>query len=259
MHDHMCICDEFRSIETRTRLALIMHQTETHKPTNTGRVALRTLTNSELFVRGQESGPACLASLADPERRTLILFPAEDAVELTQAFVDSDPRPITLAVPDGTWGQARRAVRREPALQTAIRVVAPPGPPSRYLLRKEHEEHGLATIEAIARAFGVLEGPHVQDELERIFDIMVSRTMLTRQMPPIKPRAPGEKRRRSWEKRPRFEPTVDPDAATSAPASASASAAAPTSATPLHDLNVSQATSATPVATSDAAGDTSDT
>lgn len=206
MHTHMCICDEFRVLETRTRLALIMHQTETHKPTNTGRVALRTLQNSELFVRGLESGPVSLASLADPERRTLILFPSDDAVELTREFVESDPRPITLAVPDGTWGQARRAVRREPELQAATRVIAPAGPPSRYLLRKEHEDHGLATIEAIARAFGVLEGPHVQEELERIFDLMVSRTMLTRQMPPTRPRAPGEKRRRSWEKRPRFEP-----------------------------------------------------
>lgn len=198
MHIEWCICDEFQPRETRTRLALVLHHNEIAKTTNTGRMALKTLINSEAYIRGLEEGPADLSPLASDERRLLVLFPSDDARLLTPELIAEDPRPITLAVPDGTWAQARRAVRREPALSNAEHIILPPGPPSRYLLRKEHEEHGLATIEAIARAFGILEDEASQHALERIFDLMVSRTMITRNPPATRPRDPNEP---SWKRR----------------------------------------------------------
>jgi hypothetical protein len=39
---------------------------------------------------------------------------------------------------------------------------------------------GLATFEAIARAFGILESPDVQVALERVFAAMVERTLWAR-------------------------------------------------------------------------------
>jgi len=39
---------------------------------------------------------------------------------------------------------------------------------------------GLATLEAIARAMGILEGPEVQAALERPFRAMVERTLWSR-------------------------------------------------------------------------------
>jgi hypothetical protein len=49
-----------------------------------------------------------------------------------------------------------------------------------YRLRTESHEAGLATIEAIARAMGILEGMHVQHALERVFRAMVERTLWAR-------------------------------------------------------------------------------
>ena len=49
-----------------------------------------------------------------------------------------------------------------------------------YRLRSESHPAGLATIEAIARAMGILEGPHVQEALERVFRAMVERTLWVR-------------------------------------------------------------------------------
>lgn len=198
MHEELCICAEVRPLQTRARLALVLHHNEIEKTTNTGRFALQTLTNSEAYIRGLQEGPADLSPLQSSERRLLVLFPSEEARELSPELIAEDPRPITLAVPDGTWAQARRAVRREPILAEAQHVITPPGPPSRYKLRKEHEDHGLATIEAIARAFGIIEGPEAQEALERIFDIQVERTMLTRNPPPTRERDPNEP---SWKRR----------------------------------------------------------
>lgn len=189
MHVEQCFCDELRPMETATKLALVMHRREEKKPTNTGRIGLLALAHSELFVRGHADAPADLSTLVTPERRLLLLFPREDAVPLTSEFVAGDPRPITLIVPDGTWSQARRCVQREPVLAAATAVIPPEGPETRYRLRTEHVPGGLGTGEAIARAFGVLEGPEVQAELERIFDLQVERTLATRQPPVGTPNA----------------------------------------------------------------------
>ena len=59
-------------------------------------------------------------------------------------------------------------------------MTLPPGPPSRYRLRFEPHDGGLATIEAIARAFGILEGRHIEEALLAIFGAMVERTLWAR-------------------------------------------------------------------------------
>jgi hypothetical protein len=50
----------------------------------------------------------------------------------------------------------------------------------RHRLRHETREGGLATIEAIARALGVLEGGQVRSILEKVFCAMVERTLWSR-------------------------------------------------------------------------------
>ena len=52
--------------------------------------------------------------------------------------------------------------------------------PSIYRLRSEAHAHGLATIEAIARALAVLEGPEIEAALELPFRAMVERTLWAR-------------------------------------------------------------------------------
>jgi len=185
LHIEYCMCAEFRTLETRTKLALIWHRDEQRKSTNTGRLALRTLSNAEAYVRGLKDAPADLTPLTSPERRLLVLFPDDDARPLTSSLVQESDLPITLAVPDATWRQARNMVRREPILAGATKVIPPPGPRSRYRLRFARDPDHLSTAEAIARAFGVIEGLHAQDEIERIFGIMVERTLEMRQPSPM--------------------------------------------------------------------------
>jgi DTW domain-containing protein YfiP len=176
----LCICSLFPRLETRTRLVLVIHRYEDRKPTNTGRLATESLVNSEVVVRGHEaqpSGPIPLPSGAQP----LLLFPSEDAVPI-ERFATSGA-PVTLFVPDGTWRQASKVRKRVPGLRDIPCVSLPRGAPSTYRLRVDAHEEGLGTIEAIARAFGVLEGargPAVREALERVFHVMVERTLWSR-------------------------------------------------------------------------------
>jgi DTW domain-containing protein len=110
------------------------------------------------------------------------LYPSPEALPLDQLVPElrADGRAITLVVPDGNWRQASKVRQRVPWLHGLRCAVLPSAMPSQYRLRTEAHSHGLATLEAIARAFGILEGSEVQVALERVFAAMVERTLWAR-------------------------------------------------------------------------------
>jgi DTW domain-containing protein YfiP len=181
MHGTLCICALIPRIETRTRLVLVIHRYEERKPTNTGQLAVAALANSEVVVRGHEGEPSVPLALP-PGGQPVFLFPDEDALPIAELACGTAP--VTLIVPDGTWRQARKVRSRVPGLRDVPCVSLPAGgAPSAYRLRVDAHPHGLATIEAIARAFGVLEGDRgasVQTALEGVFQTMVERTLWAR-------------------------------------------------------------------------------
>jgi DTW domain-containing protein YfiP len=177
MHSTLCVCALIPRLATRTKVVLVIHRYEDRKPTNTGRLATECLVNSEVRVRGHLSDD--LAPLGtDADAQTVLLFPHEDAVPL-ERFVASE-RPVTLVVPDGNWRQASKVRKRVPGLAGVPCALLPAGAPSSYRLRAEAHGHGLAALDAIARALGILEGDHVRAAMEALFRTMVERTLWVR-------------------------------------------------------------------------------
>jgi DTW domain-containing protein len=183
MHSSLCVCPLLPALETRTRIVLVIHRAEDRKPTNTGRLALLTMKNSAVVVRGRAEERDDTITL-DGSTRPLFLFPHEDAVPLrTVATVPGDDRPVTLVVPDGNWRQASKVRNRVAGMRDVPCVSLPVGAPSIYRLRSEAHAFGLATIEAIARALRVLEGDRgvdVEEALLHVFRAMVERTLWSR-------------------------------------------------------------------------------
>ncbi len=177
MHGSLCVCALIHRIATRTRLVLVIHRIEARKPSNTGRLAVECLPNSEVWVRGHADAPSAPLEI-DAGSDPVFLFPHEGAGSL--ADLARSPRPVTLIVPDGTWRQASKVRQRVPGLRDVPCVSLPPDVRSVYRLRAEAHDHGLATIEAIARAMGILEGVHVRRALEHVFRAMVERTLWSR-------------------------------------------------------------------------------
>ena len=181
MLGRLCVCPLIPSppLATRTRLVLVMHRVEAAKSTNTGRLATACLANSEILERGHIGKPS--EPLASSEgRQPLLLFPFEDAKPLAEVAATLDGRPAELIVPDGTWRQASKVRKRVPGLRDIPCVSVSGEARLPHRLRAEAHAHGLSTVEAIARAFGILEGAEVQETLERIFRSMVERTLWTR-------------------------------------------------------------------------------
>jgi DTW domain-containing protein YfiP len=173
----LCVCALIAPVETRTRLVLLIHRREARKPTNTGRLAAACLSNSQVIVRGHVASPTP-AFTWDPATQPLLLFPHPDATPL--AARPRSERPVTLIVPDGNWRQAAKVRARVPGLAEVPCVSIEPDRPTMYRLRHETRERGLATIEAIAQALGLLEGAHVREALEGVFRAMVERTLSSR-------------------------------------------------------------------------------
>ncbi len=180
MLESLCICAEIPDIRCASRLCLVLHRDEERKPTNTGRLAALSLPGSEVLVHGREGERVVCPWNDDPDEFTnLLLYPCDEAVPLSSEHLASGP--VRLVVPDSTWRQASKMARRIPWMADLPRVGLPAGgAETMYRLRSEPKEGGLATMEAIARAFGVLEGEKVQVKLEEVFRKMSDRTLFSR-------------------------------------------------------------------------------
>ncbi|MCC6558002.1 MAG: DTW domain-containing protein [Polyangiaceae bacterium] len=174
LHVGCCVCAELPRVRVAPRVIVVMHHFEARRSSNTGRLAARVL-GADVLLRGLRD-PAPRPPL--PGGRRLVLFPAPSARVLTPEHADRGP--VVLVVPDGNWKQASPTASRDEAASGAEIVALPPGPPSRYRLRRRPSEAALCTYEAIARALAILEAPAVEREMMRGLDLFVERTLALR-------------------------------------------------------------------------------
>ncbi len=180
MHQRICICDVLPTLHSTTRLLLLIHLRETYQTSNTGHLLPLAMPSCEMRIYGDYNDPMSEEGLVLPGHQTYLLFPGHEAKILTREEIEEDGRPVSLIVPDATWRQASRMMRRCTPLHSLPRRILPPGPPSRYKLRRSDDPSRLSTFEAAARALGILEGPTLQQRLEdEVFQVMIDRSLLS--------------------------------------------------------------------------------
>ncbi|PIS11485.1 MAG: DTW domain-containing protein [Bdellovibrio sp. CG10_big_fil_rev_8_21_14_0_10_47_8] len=177
LHPNLCICEVITSIQTKAKLSLIVHAKELKRTTNTGRLALKVLENSQMIVRGQNREPVDLSPLINDDYQSLLFFPADDAVQLTESFIKNISKPIHLLVPDGNWRQASKVAIRHPELKTLPRVMITKPNMAREHLRAESSEIGMATLQAIAEAFRIIEGETSYELLMKVYRAKLENTL----------------------------------------------------------------------------------
>jgi DTW domain-containing protein YfiP len=161
----VCFCACITVLPTRTRLILLQHARERRVGIGTARMAHLALPGSVLRVGVDFAGdPVLQAVLSQPGPRYL-LFPGPDARPVEDLPRD---RPVTLVVLDGTWSQARKLLRLNPALLALPRVAFRPRRPSGYLIRRQPADFCVSTIEALAEVLAVLEPDGAR--FERLLD-----------------------------------------------------------------------------------------
>lgn len=177
LHRDRCICSECPKLILKTKVTLVIHAKELKRTTNTSRLALKALTNSEMRIRGKEHEPLTLHDLITPEYYTLLFYPSEDAFELDEKFISQTKLPIQLIVPDGNWRQASKVHYRHHELQSIQRVKISSPNLAPFHLRAENTDSGMATLEAIAHALGIIEGEEVKSILMKFYQRKLDETL----------------------------------------------------------------------------------
>lgn len=172
-----CLCDVVPRIELKTKICLVIHHRELSRRSNTGLLATRALVNSEVRVRGERREALDLKDLLTRQYRSFLFYPSADAVELDQALVMQDARPIQLLVPDGTWRQARKIHSRHPELTDLPRVKISTPNNSIFQLRAQSKPERMATLQAIAHGLGIIEGDSVRAQLMKLYQAKIERTL----------------------------------------------------------------------------------
>ena len=147
-----CICRGFRSVECPLRVDVLMHLRETWRPTSTGRLINRVISSSRSHVYGL-GAPLDREAIVDPDRTLWILHPQG---EPPPAGVPASSVQVLLL--DGNWREAARLRKIVEPWGRTVRL--PAAGPSRYRLRRQHEDGRYSTIEALALlldGFGLTE------------------------------------------------------------------------------------------------------
>jgi DTW domain-containing protein YfiP len=180
LHRERCVCAAIPRLKLQTRVSLIVHAKELKRTTNTGRLAVRSLVNSEMIVRGEGREAVDLSRLLVPEYRSVLFFPSGDAVELNNGFLAHDSRPLHLIVPDGNWRQASKVAIRHKELAAIPRVKISRPNFVEHHLRAEIFPSGMSTLEAIARALEVAEGVEAAAPLLALYQAKLRGTLIGR-------------------------------------------------------------------------------
>lgn len=197
LHLALCVCESFVRVKTSASLVVVRHIRERHKPTNTGRWLVDMVEDTAMTHYGQREPPFDPTPLQDPEVRFFALYPRDDATMLDEAGLAklrAELQPgqrLGFALLDGTWHQSSRMSRRVPVVQDLPCVALPPGPPSRWGVRTQHDERGLSTFEAGVRLISLIDGPERAAPLQTIFHEIAARMMFMKGKLP-KPDVPTE-------------------------------------------------------------------
>jgi len=175
----ICICPILPTVPTQAEFVILRHITEARRPSNTGRLAALALPNSRIVScgGGDRIGLSCLDDEWLRTPGTYLLWPDATGARPDRSNLSPPKRVVVL---DATWRQARRLYTRTQALRTLPRLVLPAPARLRDRLREQHRPDGMSTLEAIAAAVTKLEGAHVVEPLERLYDEVVRRTIALR-------------------------------------------------------------------------------
>lgn len=183
LNDVLCVCDQIPSLQLSTPVVIVQAMRERFKPTNTGRLLARMVAGTPIVHFGQREPPFDTTPLIDENIDFRVLFPREGAptLRLDEAGgVEPAAAPgkrLGFVLLDGTWHQCSRMSRRVPVVQDLPCVALPPGPPSIWGVRTQHDARGLSTVEAGLRLLELVEGAERLRPVREAFELVTARLL----------------------------------------------------------------------------------
>jgi DTW domain-containing protein len=176
-----CACALRPAVATRAGFALLMHDIEALKPSNTGWLVADIVPDTAAFAWTRtEVDPRLPRLLADPQWQPYVVFPAAaaDPARVVDA-VAPGRRPLFVLL-DGSWRNAHKMFHRSPYLDQLPVLAFQPEELSRYRLRHAVRDVRLCTAEAAALCLGLAGEERAARALDAWLDVFVARSMAAR-------------------------------------------------------------------------------
>lgn len=179
--ENNCICSLRKSaINCNASFALIMHDAEVLKPSNTARLIADVVPDTHAFLwHRKDTDKKLLALLADKTYQPILIFPETYADPTRQiigkgAGFTSAKRPLFILL-DGSWREARRMFRKSPYLESLPMLSFSESElnrfSSKYHIRKAANPEQLATAEVAALALRRLGDEKAGEHLALWFNL----------------------------------------------------------------------------------------
>ena len=157
---HQCICTKVPKLDNPVQIALLTHENELSRETNTGHWAHKMLPHCEVHVWQRKVQPERLIEqIKSGDYRPLVVFPGEDSQLLEQK--DHHDLNTLKAVPplyiviDATWQEAKKMLNKSTWLQALPKVELATNQASGYHLRRNQSAGNLCTLEVVAELLRV--------------------------------------------------------------------------------------------------------
>lgn len=182
-----CLCTEQPT--TRTTMAgvcLLMHDTESLKPSNTGWLIADIV--QETWAFGWQRTvvePELIELLQDPQWQPFIIFPGEYAEPervVQQIPSEISKRPLFILL-DATWPEARKMFRKSPYLAGLPVLSIQPERLSRYKLRRSTRGEHLCTAEVAAICLELSGDFEAAQSLDLWLDRFTERYLMAKRLP----------------------------------------------------------------------------
>lgn len=187
----ICACALLPTVRVATPMAIVQHVREQPKPTNTARLFARIVEGTPILPYGMRDGTFDPSPLADPTIAWRLIFLREGAAELDPAEAPPPGQRFGYVLVDGTWHQCSRMARRAAFVKDLPCVMLPPGPPSIWTVRTQHDERGMSTFEAALRVLELVESPELVRPVRDAFALVTARMLFIKGKLPS-PEVPAE-------------------------------------------------------------------
>lgn len=170
-YPHQCFCDQIQKFQGNTTVNFIVHHRESHLSSNTAWLGHLVLENSSFALRGLRDQPLKKEDFRFG-KNSFILFPSDHAQEMNPEFAArmKEEGDFELFVPDGTWQQAQRIVKRESIFKDVPHLIVNTKRESKYQLRRQSHPGRLCTLEAVIEILKFTEDQKTINSLEWILE-----------------------------------------------------------------------------------------
>ncbi|OLQ93682.1 DTW domain-containing protein [Vibrio ponticus] len=147
---HQCVCHLVPHFEAPVHIALLMHENELKRDTNTGKWLLQAIPSSSQHVWQRRSPcPELIKLIKNDRYQVYLVYPTDNSVSLNTVKQEADNTgkiPL-LIILDGTWQEAGKMLRKSEWLSDLPCVHLEPSEQSDYQLRRNQQQGHLCTLE----------------------------------------------------------------------------------------------------------------